>query len=35
MEGVYLSDEQPDLSGNIQKIDISGYTFFRMIAKEQ
>ncbi len=35
MEGLYLSDQQQDLSGNIQDININGYTFFHMISKEE
>ena len=35
MEWKYYSYLYQDQSGNIQNIDINGYTFFRMIAKEQ
>ena len=35
MDWLYLSTQQQDESGNIQDIDINGYTFFRMISKEQ
>ncbi len=35
MDGVYLSGQSSDWSWNIQNIEINGYTFFRMISKEQ
>jgi hypothetical protein len=35
MEGLYYSYQAQDYSGNIQNVDLNGYTFFRMIAKEE
>ena len=35
MEWLYYSYQAQDYSGNIQNIDLNGYTFFRMIAKEE
>ena len=35
MEGKYYSYEYQDYSGNIQNVDLNGYTFFRMISKEE
>ena len=35
MEWEYYTYQYPDWSGNIQNIDMKGYTFFRMISKEQ
>ncbi len=35
MEGLYLSTQQQDESGNIQNIDINGYTFFHIISKNK
>ena len=35
MEGLYYSYQAQDYSGNTQNIDLNGYTFFRMISKEE
>ena len=35
MEWLYYSYQYQDNSGNIQDIDMNGYTFFRMISKEE
>ena len=35
MEGLYYSYQAQDYSGNIQNVDLNGYTFFRMISKEE
>lgn len=34
MEWLYYSYQAQDYSGNIQNVDLNGYTFFRMISKE-
>ena len=35
MEGEYYSYEYQDNSGNVQNVDMDGYTFFHMISREQ
>lgn len=35
MEWLYYSYQAQDYSGNIQNVDLNGYTFFRMISKEE
>ena len=35
MEGEYYSYQYQDYSGNIQDVDLNGYTFFRMISREE
>lgn len=35
MEWLYYSYQYQDESGNVQNVDMNGYTFFRMISKEQ
>jgi len=35
MEGEYYSYQYQDYSGNIQDVELNGYTFFRMISKEE
>jgi len=35
MEGQYYSYQYQDESGNVQNVDMNGYTFFRMISKEE
>ena len=35
MDGEYYSYQYEDQSGNVQNIDMNGYTFFRMISKEE
>jgi hypothetical protein len=35
MEGEYYSYQYQDYSGNIQDVNLNGYTFFRMISKEE
>ena len=35
MEGNYYSYQYQDQSGNVQNVDMNGYTFFRMISKEK
>ena len=35
MDGQYYSYQYQDESGNVQNIDMNGYTFFHMISKEQ
>lgn len=35
MEWLYYSYQAQDYSGNIQNIDLNGYTFFRMVSKEE
>jgi hypothetical protein len=35
MEWEYYSYQYEDYSGNVKDVDLKGYTFFRMISKEE